>query len=231
VALAATASSGLPGSYISTTPTVCIVSGSTASLLIPGNCILQASQAGNSVYAAAAPVGRSFTVYGAGQTITFPAITGNQYALTQVALGATASSGLPVSYVSTTPTVCTVSGSTASLLISGNCILQASQAGNSVYAAAAPVGRSVAVHAAGQTITFPAITGTQYALTQVALGATASSGLPVSYLSTTPTVCTVSGSTASLLIPGACILQASQAGNGVYAAAAPVGRSFTVYAK
>ena len=53
-----------------------------------------------------------------------------------------------------------------------------------------------------QTITFPAITGTHDALTSYTLSATAASGLTVAFASASPTICTVSGSTASLLIPG-----------------------------
>jgi type II secretory pathway pseudopilin PulG len=64
------------------------------------------------------------------------------------------------------------------------------------------------------------------------LTATASSGLPVSFSSSTNTVCTVSGSTVTLLSAGTCTITASQAGgtnNGVvYMAAPPVARSFTV---
>jgi hypothetical protein len=228
--LSATATSGLPVSFSSTTPTVCSVSGSTLSLLIEGTCVLHAAQAGNDVYSAAPTVAQDFAVHLASQTITFPAITGTRYALSQVTLSATASSGLAVSYTSTTPTVCSVSGSTFSLLIEGTCVLHAAQAGNDVYSAAPTVAQSFAVHLIPQTITFPAITGTQYAATQLTLTATATSGLPVSYTSTTTTVCTVSGSSASLLAKGTCVLHAAQAGNSDYAAAPTLAQSFAVKA-
>ncbi len=81
------------------------------------------------------------------QTITFPAITA-QTAGTTAALGATASSGLTVTYASTTPAVCTVSGSTANLLAAGTCSITASQAGNTYYPAAAAVSQSFSVKAA-----------------------------------------------------------------------------------
>lgn len=78
-----------------------------------------------------------------------------------------------------------------------------------------------------QTITFGAI-ASQTAGTTLALTATASSGLPVSFASTTTSICTVSGSTATLIDAGNCTIQATQAGNGTYAAAAPVSQSFSV---
>jgi hypothetical protein len=227
VGLTATASSGLAVTYTSTTPTVCSVSGTTASTLISGSCIIQATQTGNSAYAPAPPVNLAFWVNHATQTITFPAIATPQVALTSVGLTATASSGLTVTYTSTTPTVCTVAGATASSLLSGTCVIQATQAGNSAYVAAPAVNLSFWINHATQTITFPAI-ATQVALTSVGLSATASSGLAVMYTSTTPTVCSVSGTTASTLISGTCTIQATQPGNGAYGAAAPVSSSFWV---
>jgi len=219
LALSAAATSGLTVTFTSTTPAICTVSGSMASLLTVGTCILHAAQAGNPSYTAAATVSQGFYVHPATQTVTFPTITGAWYALSQITLSATASSGLTVSLATTTPTVCSVSGNTASLLIGGSCILQASQSGSSVYGAALPVTQVVAVHLAHQSITFTPITGTQYALSQLALSASSSSGLPVTLASATPTVCTLSGNTASLVIAGTCDIHATQAGNATYAAA------------
>ncbi len=225
--LSATASSGLPVSFASTTTSVCTVSGTTATLIATGTCSIEASQAGNTIYQPAANVGHSFSVTPLTQTISFPAITGEQFAAASLALTATASSGLPVSFASTTSAVCTVSGSTASLLQYGNCTIQASQAGNTGYSAAPTVSQTFLVHHAPQTISFAAIPS-QAENTMLTLSATASSGLPVSFASTTTGVCTVSGTTASLIATGTCTLEASQAGNTVYQAAANVGHSFSV---
>ena len=104
------------------------------------------------------------------QSITFPAIP-TQVALTSVGLAATASSGLAVTYTSTTPTICSVSGATASSLLAGTCTIQATQPGNTVYSAAPAVNKSFAVSHATQTITFPAIP-TQVAASSVGLAAT-----------------------------------------------------------
>jgi hypothetical protein len=160
------------------------------------------------------------------QTITFPPL-GSQTAGKTVGLVATASSGLPVIFASLTPTVCSVSGSTATLIASGSCTIQASQAGNTGYAPATPVSQSFVVSAALQTITFNAIPS-QPAGGSVTLSASASSGLTVSFATLTPTVCTVSGSAATLLTAGTCTIQATQPGNAVYEAATPVDQSFTV---
>lgn len=81
--------------------------------------------------------------------------------------------------------------------------------------------------AEAQTITFNN-PGTQTAGTPLALVATASSGLTVSFASPTTSVCTVSGTTATFVTGGTCSITASQPGNGTYAAATAVTQSFTV---
>src|ERR1039457_4579835 len=90
------------------------------------------------------------------QTITFDTIAA-QVAGGSVTLSAKATSGLPVSFASSTPAVCTVSGTTATLLSAGPCTIQASQAGNTQYAAAPPVPVKFTVDPIPQTITFTAI--------------------------------------------------------------------------
>jgi lysophospholipase L1-like esterase len=60
------------------------------------------------------------------------------------------------------------------------------------------------------------------------LSTTASSGLVVSFASTTPSVCTVSNGSATFLSGGTCTIQATQPGNTTYAAAIPVSQSFSV---
>lgn len=239
VTLTATASSGLPVSFTSSTPTICTVSGTTATLIAVGTCTIEANQAGNATFVAAPEVGQSFAVSAEPltvQTITFGTIPTQMLGTTTPAtvnLTATASSGLPVSFTSSTPAVCTVSGTTATLIAVGTCTIEASQAGNTVFAPAPEVGQSFAVTPAlqSQTITFgtiPAQTLGATPPTTLTLSATASSGLPVSFTSSTPTVCTVSGTTATLIIAGTCTIQATQPGNSTYAAATPVTQSFVV---
>ena len=69
-------------------------------------------------------------------------------------LTATATSGLAVSFTSTTTGVCTVSGNSVTLVSAGTCSINASQAGNANYQAAPTVARSFAVTQGGQTISF-----------------------------------------------------------------------------
>ena len=232
--LTATATSGLAVSFASTTAGVCTVSGTQATFLAAGTCTIDATQAGNSTYAAAAMVAQSFTANAApltAQTIAF-ANPGAQTVGTPLTLAATATSGLAVSFASTTAGVCTVSGTQATFLAAGTCTIDATQAGNSTYAAAAMVAQSFTANAApltAQTIAF-ANPGAQTVGTPLTLTATATSGLAVSFASTTANVCTVSGTQAAFRAPGTCTIDATQAGNSTYATAAMVAQSFTVNA-
>jgi streptogramin lyase len=163
------------------------------------------------------------------QTVSFETIS-PQTALTTLTLTATASSGLPVNYYySSTPDICTVSGTTAGLNAGGTCTIVAEQTGNTSYLAATTT-QSFTVNFIAQTITFATIPNSiqDQGANALTLTATASSSLPVSLTSTTPAICTVSGSTVSLLALGTRTVQADQAGNAVYAAASTVTQSFTV---
>ena len=174
---------------------------------------------------------QSISLLGTGfqkQTISFPPITTTEYALSKLALKATATSALAVVFASTTAKVCTVAGATAKLLAGGTCTIIASQPGNIAYSAAPAVSRSFTVLRINQTVAFPAIAAKEHALTSLKLKATASSGLAVSLASTTTRICTVAAGVASLHSIGTCTVTASQSGNSIYKAAASVSRSFKV---
>jgi hypothetical protein len=172
----------------------------------------------------------------AAQTITFIPPPGTQVG-EPVSLSASASSGLPVSFASNTPAVCAVSGSTVTTVAAGACMITASQGGSADWAPADPVTQSFPVNLAGrkvnpaghksQTITFDPPSQAK-AGEPIPLSASASSGLPVSFASDTPPVCTVSGSTVRTMAAGACKITASQSGSADFAAAPPETRSFQV---
>ena len=84
---------------------------------------------------------------GAGPDRRLCAVTSRQFALSQLTLLATASSGLADSFSTAAPKVCSAAGSTSPLLTAGTCVVHASQAGDSAYAAASTT-QGLAVKAA-----------------------------------------------------------------------------------
>jgi hypothetical protein len=231
-----TATGGASGNAVtfsSATPSVCTLSGSTVSFVGAGTCTVNANQAGNADYLAAAQVQQSFGVTKNDQTITFTstapsdAVFGGSYSA-----AATSTSGLTVTFSTDTASVCTVSsGGAVSFVGVGTCHVNADQAGNGTYNSAPQAQQSFTVGKASQTITFPQPTTPANAGTNATLTATASSGLTVTF--STPSagsICTVSGTTVSYVGAGSCVINANQTGNANYDAAAQVTRTVVVNA-
>ena len=82
-----------------------------------------------------------------------------------------------------------------------------------------------------QTITFGPLANKTLADSPVTVSATASSGLAVTFTTSTPSVCSsggTNGATITLLKAGTCTVKASQVGNSIYNAATSVSQTFTV---
>jgi len=167
------------------------------------------------------------------QTITFGAQSGQTYGLDgtfPIDPLAVASSGLAVTYGSTTAGICTVNGTTVSIVSAGTCTLTADQAGDTAWNPAQQVTQSLVIAPADQTLTFPAqaVTtrwfkaGSTFAIAPLASSAEPHSGASIVYSSLSAGVCTVSGTNVTMVAEGTCTIAADQAGNGNYSAAAQV---------
>ena len=139
-------------------------------------------------------------------------------------------SGNAVVFTSTTPTICTVTGSTVTGVAAGVCTIAANQAGNASYSAAAPASQNITVGAAGQSIVFAVAPAVTVGGTGILSATGGASGNPVVFTSTTPTICTVTGSTVTGVAAGLCTIAANQVGNASYSAAAPASQNITVSA-
>ncbi|HET9418465.1 MAG TPA: Ig-like domain-containing protein, partial [Chthoniobacterales bacterium] len=85
------------------------------------------------------------------QTITFPPISTKTYGDADFDPGATASSGLAVTY--TTSGQCTIVSNKVHITAAGSCIVTANQSGNGQYNPARPVSQSFSILKAGTTTT------------------------------------------------------------------------------
>ncbi len=226
--VSATASSGLAVVFTSGTTNICTVSGNTVSLVAPGTCYINASQTGNTYYSAATQVLQTFNISKTAQTITFGALPAKLMSDLTTTVSATASSGLAVVFTSGTTNICTVSGNTVSLVAPGTCYIYANQAGDTYYSAATLITQTFTISKTAQTITFGALPAKLMSDLTTTVSATASSGLAVVFTSGTTNICTVSGNTVSLVAPGTCYINASQAGNTYYSAATLITQTFTI---
>lgn len=157
----------------------------------------------------------------ASQTITF-ANPGQQPSDIPYTLVATSSSELTVSFTSTTPSVCTVSGTTVTFhntTTDETCTIQADQAGNLSYAAAAPVTRSFTSHIRIPQTSNPVVTSkpAQRVGTTVLLEATGGSGTGAyvfSVLNAQGTGCVVNGtSLTATATSGFCFVTVTKLGD------------------
>jgi len=185
------------------------------------------------------------------QAIEFPAqnplfqdfVSGGSYPLSPEA---TATSGLPVTYKSLTPDVCTISGTSITMVKIGVCQIEASQAGNSAYLPAEPVTQSIlqlAVIDPGVPLN-PGLTFDPQDQELLVQGGTfllsppaTTTRTPVDpqplilYASSTPDVCTIplQGSTeVTMLEEGDCILRAASLPNSTYSVGGPVNATIQI---
>lgn len=170
--------------------------------LASGFCTIAANQAGNATYDPAATSEIDITIVGQSQTITFAAQTsprtftaGSTFSISPIA---TASSGLTVTYSSLTTSVCTVSGTTVTMVAAGTCTIAADQAGNSTYAAAAQVTRSVTLTA----VSVSAFSAFETSISNAAAGAASARIIKTRVAGTSGTLCQADGSTCALKIAG-----------------------------
>jgi subtilisin family serine protease/phosphodiesterase/alkaline phosphatase D-like protein len=219
-----------------------------------GSCTLQVSFAGNSYWLAKSQAILK-TVSGiktpqaganASQSITLSIASVAEFGQL-LPITTRATSGLPVTVTSTTPLVCEVitnaNGSFSAKNVDGltgdnnNCVLAASQAGNESWAAARSVTATTKFRRNSQMITFSLPGSRYFGGAPTTLSATAKSGLPITYTTSTPAVCAIStvdtATVLSYLTPlpvgnsVACSVTASQTGNEKWMPAATVTRTFT----
>jgi hypothetical protein len=208
-----------------------------------GICTITVAQtggvSGGVTYAAATSVTKSFESRRA-QTITFGALVNKVYTSADFSVSGTASSTLAVTFSSSTPLICSVSGALVHMITVGTCTIVAAQSGGifagTTYAIAPTVPRSFSALGVPQTITFPALPNKQDYDLDFALPATASSGLTVSYVTGNTSVCTITPARKLHVYgEGTCVVTALQAGGTsagiIYAAAVNVPQSFLIKAQ
>ena len=227
ITLSASASSGAPVTFTSSNTSVATVSGTTLTANSPGTAEITAYQGGNGTYAPARYI-RTLIVNKATQTITFPVLADREYGDPDFSPGATASSGLTVTCTSSNTAVATIVSGNIHITGTGTTMITASQSGNGFYEAAADVSVNLTVIKADQTITFTAIAEATVGDPDFSPGATASSGLPVTYTSSNTAVATITGNQIHVLAAGTSVITASQSGDDNYNPAPAVQQTLTV---
>ena len=208
-----------------------LVGATNATLTLTG---VQTNQAGaytvvlTNPYGSVTSAAAVLTVNRSAQTINFGPLATILRSNGPFALGATASSGLPVGYSSSNPGVATVSGNTVTVTGYGTTLITATQAGDAAYLPAAPTSQSLTVTGTAQAIRFGPLAAELVNAAPFTLGATSDSGLPVSYTSSNPAVASVDGDTVTVSRAGSTLITATQAGNLTFQPATSVSRTLYV---
>jgi len=229
IQLSASSSSGLP-------VTISLGSGSTGTINSSnqlsnigqtGKVVINVDQVGNNNYLAAS-ISQSFDVFKTNQAITFDALAHAKYGDSGFSLSATASSGLPVNFISSNPLVATVSGNRITIVGAGTTTITASQSGNESWNPAINVNRTLTVDKADQKISFETISAKSYGDAPLALIASASSSLQVNFTSSNTAVATIKGNILTIVGVGNATITASQAGGDNFEPAPESSHTLTV---
>jgi hypothetical protein len=210
--LSATATSGLPVSFRTGTPTTCTVADNQVTLVAAGECLVIASQSGGvgsdgTKWAAADDTSQLFVVLKHEQRPVVPVgLVLRAAAPVSLTLSDKTDGGNPATYTSTTPSVCTVSGTTLNVLGEGFCALGVTAPENASYAAMTKGQAFIQIGTMP-----PSVVPLQGATQTVALGSVDANGNALTYASTTPTVCTVVGHELRLNAKGGCAVTLSSA--------------------
>ncbi len=224
----ATASSGLTVSYSSSNPAVATVAGNMIQIVGAGTTDITATQSGNDEFNTAPPVVQTLTVNKATLTVT---------ADNKLKLEGDPIPALTVSYsgfvngdddgdlttrpvVTTTATVASPAG-TYPITVSG----AAASNYNFLYVAGT---LTVTAVKHSQTITFDVLPVKTYGHADFDAGASASSGLVITYTSSDPSVAVILNGKIHIVAAGTATITASQPGNSAYEPAADVTRQLTV---
>lgn len=228
-AAGATASSGLPVTYRTTTPTVVSIVGGQIRIIGTGTAVVFANQAGNNDYEAALETSRTFAVQRAPLEVRADNKTKvegqNNPPLTVRYTGFVNGESAAVLTQQATPTTNVTNSTPAGQydIFPGSAI-----AANYVMTYVNGVFTVTAKPKQPQTINFPTLTNVTYGDADFGITATATSNLPVSFTSLTPDVATITNGQIHILKAGTVTIRASQDGNTDYLAAAPIARSFMV---
>ena len=222
----ASSSSGLPITFTSSNASLATITNGKIVILGAGTVTITATQAGNSNYLAAS-VNQVLTIGKASQTITFLPLSLKSFADPDFDPGATASSGLAVSYSSSNPAIAAIANGKVDLFAGGTVTITASQVGNSNYNPAPNVSQVLTIRAP-QTIAFNVLPSKIFGDSDFDPGATASSSLPVSYSSSNTEIATIVNGKIHINGVGSVTITASQSGNSIYAPARDAIQTLTI---
>lgn len=215
--LTAASNRSLTVNFTSSNTNVATVAGNTVTIIGAGTTTITAKQPGTADFGAAPDVPRTLVVAKAAATATLGGLAQTYNTTPRPVSATTVPNGLNVTF--------TYAGSgTVPTNVGSYAVVGTIEENN--YSGS--IAGTLVVAKADQTITFVAPSSKLVGSGSFALGATANSGLPVTYVSATPAVATIAVGNAIPVGIGSSIITASQVGSANYNAAPDVTRTLTV---
>jgi hypothetical protein len=217
--------------------TLCSLTAGKISFLAPGDCVIEANQAGNTNFNAASTATQTVTVGKGAQAIAFTStftgakVGGTTYS--PVADGGPSGQAVTFTIDASASAICSVSNGVVSFSAVGDCVINANQAGNTSYNAAPQIQQTISVAKGAQVLTFtsePPHNAQVQGLTYVPTATGSASGIAVvfSVPVSAQGYCTIANGVVSFHAVGDCVLYADQAGDSNWNAATRVSQIFDV---
>ena len=185
---------------------------------------------GKRIYAAATDGTIRKTSILSSQTITFNDPSAMTFGAADQALTASSSSGLTVTFASSTPSVCSVASNAIRIVTAGTCTITANQAGDSVYGPATQVSKTLTISKASSSVSVSGSTTFTYnGLPQGPTSSTvtgSTGAVTYSYIGVAPTV--YSASATKPTTAGTYAVTATVAADANYLSASSASTSFSI---
>ena len=225
-------------SIASAAASICHITAGVVSYDLPGDCVVEVSQAGDNNYLAASTVTQTISVQKGTQVLNWSVATPLDAVVdgptfTPSATGGPSSKAVVLSIDATSSTVCRISNGSISFLTSGECLVLANQAGDAAWNAASQISMNILVGKGSQSISFVSTAPTNAIVSGAGYTPSATggaSGRVVTFRTTidSASVCSIAGGVVSFVGTGTCVVEANQAGDSNYLNATPAQQSFTV---
>ena len=231
--LTAVASSNLPVTYNSSNTSVATINGNTVTIVGVGTTSITASQSGDNNHNVASTVSQNLIVNKGVRVVTIDPIPiktfgdPNFFITTSVVGGVTATNNIFYYLNSTNAATLSVNTGEVSIIGVGTVSFSIEYRANANYVRTDANG-TFTINKADQTITFNSIADVDVNDADFNLAATSDSGLPISYVSSNPSVASINGNVVDILAVGTTTITASQVGNNNYNAANDATQTLTV---
>ena len=121
---------------VAATPSICFPVGSYITVISGGTCTVNYSTPATPLFLASDIFPLTFQITRTVQTLSFNPLATTSLVGKAMPLSASASSGLPVTFQSDSPSICTTSGNSLNFVGAGSCLVEAVQSGSATIAPA-----------------------------------------------------------------------------------------------